>query len=67
MTSNIVMPSGPVRVIKMTLADASIHIANRRVGHDLENAKLSCAKPVMNIIDQDISHAESRLLFVHRL
>lgn len=49
MTSNLVTPPGPVKVVKVTLADASIHITNSRVAHDLENIKLSCAKPVMNL------------------
>jgi len=43
LTSNIVVPSGITQVFKVTLEDASVHLSNKRVGHEVENARLSCA------------------------
>lgn len=55
MTSNLVLPAGPIRVMKITLADASAHVTNRRVTHDFENGRLSCSKLVFKNLDQRIS------------
>lgn len=61
-TTKILSPAGPSRVIKMTLADASIHVANQRVGHEMENTKLSCSKPVMKFVNHKMSSTYSHLI-----
>mmetsp|Transcript_8565 Transcript_8565/g.16159 ORF Transcript_8565/g.16159 Transcript_8565/m.16159 type:complete len:1623 (+) Transcript_8565:494-5362(+) len=46
LTSNINSPAGALSACKLALADASIHIVNERLSHDMENMKLSSARIV---------------------
>lgn len=45
-TSSINSPVGALSVFKLAMADASIHVVNERINHDIENMKLSSARIV---------------------
>jgi len=71
LTSNIVAPKGAHSVFKLTVADASVNIANTRVRHNEENQKLSCANIVSLCVgaaaaenNYSFEHAVSRLNFI---
>ncbi len=50
-SSNVVMPFGPVQAFKVSIVDVSLYLSNVRIPYNAENNRLSCAKFVLNQID----------------
>ena len=50
-SSNVVMPFGPVQAFKVSIVDVSFYLSNARIPYNAENSRLSCAKFVMHQLD----------------